>query len=349
VTRFEILSGVAARQGDWVADLSRQQQHLLVVLVMAGGAVVSRERLEEVLWDFRTPYPEHGVERVASELRRELRQASPEGDPVPACDGGYRLPVTREQADVLRFRSMCAEARRAHGAESLGLMRRALREWGPKAAGLHGGHPLCGLRGQWADSTRHALRTEYRDAVIHCLEHGMNDHDYKSVSGECQQRATDPQSLLDGEFVELWMRAAAQAGNPARAYEIYRRAEAAAARAGVQLGFSPPDLGASSRVDARHGALTPHPPAAVTTDETPAEEYEMFEDATAEPGTGQRIVLLGEPATSISGTVDVDEVDGGSAVAVDTNRAAGRIEGHVRAGNVGPSGEVIGVKIRQGS
>jgi Transcriptional regulatory protein, C terminal len=322
VTRFEILSGVAARQGDWVADLSRQQ-HLLVVLVMAGGAVVSRERLEEVLWDFRTPYPEHGVERVVSELRRELRQAAPDGDPVPACDGGYRLPVTPEQTDVLRFRSLGAEARRAQGAESLGLMQRALREWGPKAAGLHGGHPLRGLRGQWADSTRHTLKTEYRDAVIHCLVHGMHNCDYELVLGECEQRAVDdPQALVDTEFVELWMRAANHAGNSARVHEIRRRAAAAAAHAGI----SPPRF------------ATPRS----------ASEHEVSADAGGEPGTEQQIDLPGESASSVRGTVDVDEVNG-IAVAVDTDRAAGRIEGDARARTVGPGGELIGVKLRKGS
>ena len=341
---FEVLSGVTARQDDLAVGLPRQQQHLLAVLVLAGGAAVGRERLEEVLWDFRAPYPEHGVERVASELRRELRRVSPDGDPVPACDGGYRLPVTHEQADVLRFRAICAEARRAQGAESLELMQRALREWGPEAAGLHGGHPLRGLPGQWADSTRHMLRTEYRDAVIHCLAHGMNNRDYGLVLGECEQRAIgDPQGLVDREFVELWMRAAHYAGNPARVHEIGRRAAAA----GERLGISMPPLDPPSPAGVWPGTLSiapPSAPVAVITDRRPARESEMSEDAGGEPG----IALPDEPATSIRGTVDVDEVNG-TAVAVDTDRAAGRIEGEARARSVGPGGELIGVKLRQGS
>lgn len=316
VISFEVLDGVTARQGDLALGLSRQQQHLLAVLALAGGAPVGRERLEEVLWDSRAPYPEHGVERVASELRRELRRVSPDDDPVPASDGGYRLLVTQEQVDVLRFRARCAEARRAQGAESVEIMRHALREWGSKAAGLHGAHPLRGLPGQWADSTQYMLRTEYRDAVIHCLAHGMNNRDYEPVLAECEQRAVDdPHALLDKEFVELWLHAACYAGNSARVREIHRRAMAAAARAGERLEVSVPSLDAPSRADALHGAPSgPSPtPVAVT-----------------------------------RGTVDVDEVNG-VAVAVDADHAAGRIEGDARARNVRPGGELIGVRLRQGS
>lgn len=103
MTRFKILGRVAAQQGDWGAHLPRQQQLLLAVLVMAEGSTVSRKRLEEALWDFREPYPEHGVEKAACELRKALRRVSREDDPVPGVDGGYRLVVKPEDADVLRF------------------------------------------------------------------------------------------------------------------------------------------------------------------------------------------------------------------------------------------------------
>jgi len=52
-TRFEILGRVAARQDARAADLAPQQQCLLAVLVMAGGTVVGRRRLQEALWGFK--------------------------------------------------------------------------------------------------------------------------------------------------------------------------------------------------------------------------------------------------------------------------------------------------------
>jgi DNA-binding SARP family transcriptional activator len=260
VIRFEILGEVTARQDDWTASLSRQQQHLLAALVMGKGAPVARERLEEILWDSQVPYPEGGIKRVASEVRGELRLASPDGgDPLPSGYSGYRLAVTPEQADVLRFRAMAAGARRAAGPPSGELMRQALREWGPDAVGLHGGYPLRGLPGQWADSTRHLLRTEYRDAVIHCLAHDMNRHDYGSVLAECEQRAADdPQALRDDEFTGLWMRAAASSRDRVKAHQVFRRAAAAADRAGEPLSVSLQQLNADLDVGkASSGAAVP--------------------------------------------------------------------------------------------
>lgn len=256
---FEVLGEVAARQDAWSAGLSRQQQHLLAALVLGKGAPVGRERLEEILWDSRTPYPEGGIKRVAAEVRGELRRASPEPDPLPSCPGGYRLVLAPEQADVLRFRATAAEACRASGPASGELMRRALREWGPDAVGLHGGHPLRGLPGQWADSTRHLLRTEYRDAVLYCLTHDMNRHGYGAVLRECEQRAADdPQALRDEEFIEIWMRAAAGSGDSARAHQAFRRAATAADRAGEPLSVRLRQLNAILGADtASPGAVVP--------------------------------------------------------------------------------------------
>jgi DNA-binding SARP family transcriptional activator len=245
VISFEVLGEVAARQGAWSASLSRQQQHLLAALVLGKGSPVGRERLEEILWDSRAPYPEGGIKRVAAEVRGELRRASPEPDPLPSCPGGYRLVLAPEQADVLRFRARAAEARRASSPASGELMRRALREWGPDAAGLHGGHPLRGLPGQWADSTRHLLRAEYRDALLHCLAHDMNRHDYGPVLAECEQcAADDAQALRDEEFTGLWMRSAASSGDLVRAHQVFRRAAVVADRAGEPLSVSLQQLNA---------------------------------------------------------------------------------------------------------
>jgi DNA-binding SARP family transcriptional activator len=338
VTRFEILSGVAARQDDWSADLSRQQQHLLAILVMAGGMVVGRGRLEEVLWDFSTPYPEHGVERVASELRRKLRRTSSDDDPVPARDGGYLLPVTQEQADVLRFRAACAEARRSEGAEGLELMARALQEWGPRATGLYGGRPLGVLQGQWADSTRHALRTEYRNALIHYLTQSMSNHNYTLVFDECEQRATnDLQALRDEEFIELWMRAACHAGHPARAHQIYRQAADTAARAGERVGISLTRLDALLRADGRRPGVSlttgPQKSVPVLSDQGSLGEQEKNED-------------MGRQRATLRGTIHADKVSG-YAAAVRTDLATGHIEGDIRVGSVDAGGEIIGVDHRQ--
>jgi DNA-binding SARP family transcriptional activator len=258
-TRFEILGRVAARQDARAADLAPQQQCLLAVLVMAGGTVVGRRRLQEALWGFKEPYPEHGVKGIAAELRRELRRVSPDDDPVPACGGGYRLLVTQEQADVLRFRSKISTAECASGPARLEHLREALREWGP-GAGLRGGEPLLNLEGQWADNTRHRLRTDYREAVLYCLTQGISLRDYDFVLRQCEQIDSDDiKALLDEKFVTLWMTAASGAGNPAKAREVYQRAMEATSRAGVPPAPSLHSLDAQLRANGPRPERSPVP------------------------------------------------------------------------------------------
>jgi DNA-binding SARP family transcriptional activator len=290
VISFEVLGEVTAQEDAWVARLSTQQQHLLAALVLGGGAPVTRGRLEEILWDFRAPYPEKGIARVAHELRVILQEAAPGADLVPSSHGGYRLLMTPEQADVVRFRASAAEARRASGLASAQFMRQALREWGSTAAGLHGGNPLEGLPGQWADSTRHLLRTQYRDAVIHCLAYGISCHDYGPVLAECEQRAADSAPvLLDEEFVGCWILAAAHAGDLARARTIYRRAQDAAEYAGEHLGSSLHQLGARLRDSgtALAASVASPQPIPVITNQRPAMELVAGEDGKGLSATGR--------------------------------------------------------------
>jgi DNA-binding SARP family transcriptional activator len=356
VISFGILGEVTARQDAWAASLSRQQQRLLAVLVMAKGAPVGVERLGEVLWDFRVPYPEGGVKRVAHEVRAELRRASPGGDPLPACDGGYRLPIAQEQADVLRFRATAAMARHDSGPAGLDLMRQALREWGPDEGGLHGGHPLRGLGGQWADGMRHILRTEYRDAVMHCLAEGVTRRDYRLVLRECEQRAVgDPEALRDEEFIALWMRAASEAGNPARAHQVYQRARDAASHAGERLDASLHLLDAHLRPGGSRPSapMTPSPATApAATDRRPVNGHDASEDRDGQAMTEQRMEALGseEQPQCVRGAIQVDKLSGrAAAVSADlTGLTAMRVEGIARAGVVEAGGELYGILDRSG-
>ncbi len=234
---FEILGTVTARQDEWAADLKPQQQLLLAKLVIARGALVRRADLEEALWDLRMPYPDGGLKRVVAELRAHLRPTLPDGGPEHGGGGAYRLPLAEQQADVLRFRAKTTEAYRREGQESVTLMHQALREWGPDAAGLHGGYPLSGLMGIWAGNTRDTLRAEYRDAVVHCLRHDTDSGRHDLVLRECDQlAAAGLEALHDEEFLELWMRAAYCAGQRARAEQIFRRAADSAAHLDSPLG-----------------------------------------------------------------------------------------------------------------
>jgi DNA-binding SARP family transcriptional activator len=362
VISYEILDGVTARQDAWTASLSRQQRHLLAALVLGKGAPVSRERLEEILWDSQAPYdPERAVNRIACEVRSELRLASPGGDdPLPSSHGGYRLSVVSEQADVLRFRARVDEARRTDGPASVELMRQALREWGPDAVGLHGGHPLRGLPGQWADSTRHLLRTQYRDAVVHCLTQGMRCHDYRPVLTECEQRAAgDPQALLDDEFVGLWMLAAAGTGDRTRAHTVFQRAADAAARSGQQPSNAIRQLDA----DLRAGQMPPGMIAAVVPSEivllsagprqvnevnyevSVVNEQDPDDDASVPPATGQQAVP-DKPVLTAHSDIKADRIaDGATVTGISADPGPGIYDSKARVGSI--EGQFTGVDLRK--
>lgn len=229
---FEVLGRVTAWRDGWVADLTTKQQHLVAVLALAGGRPVARTRLEDILWGERGE-PGTSLNRVAAEVRRQLRPAFDGPDPVPGDGAGYRLVTGEDQVDALRFRARTRAADQADGPQAAGLLRDALAEWGEPVGGLYGGEPLSGLPGQWADNIRAKLRAEYRDARLQCLRQQMREARFELTLDQCEQLADGPEALVDEPFVELWMLAAHHCGQRARAAQVFRRADKAA---GLRLG-----------------------------------------------------------------------------------------------------------------
>ena len=121
---------------------------------------MSRAGLARALWD-EEDSPEGGLKRVVSELRTQLRAALPDGDPLPARGDTYCLPLSEQQADVLRFRSKIDQAVRVTGREATLLMQEALREWGeaPPACSAANRSSDCGDAGRTVTGKSCALST----------------------------------------------------------------------------------------------------------------------------------------------------------------------------------------------
>jgi DNA-binding SARP family transcriptional activator len=114
---------------------------VLALLLTNANAVVSADRLAGELW------PDLAPERAAanlqvrlSELRRALRSAG-EADRLSTCRPGYRLRVTAEELDVLRFERLAAAGRAALAAgeatAAVRLLDQSLALWrGPALADL---------------------------------------------------------------------------------------------------------------------------------------------------------------------------------------------------------------------
>jgi DNA-binding SARP family transcriptional activator len=143
---------------------ARKEQLILSILLMEAGRVVSLQDLAERVWDDEPPDRAKEIIQVyISRLRKNLRAA---GDRIglirssPA--GGYRLDVPPDDVDVRRFERLLGRARAAAAEPDPEQARSLLRE----AESLHGGLPLEGIIGHWAQAVRQALRERLRTTVL---------------------------------------------------------------------------------------------------------------------------------------------------------------------------------------
>lgn len=113
---------------------SRRLRTLLAVLLADAGAVVSLDRLVELLWAGHPPGdPRNTVQTYVSRLREALGNEAP----LVTRSPGYVLDVTPEQVDALRFEQLLASARdrRDDPHEARRLLDEALSLWrGPAYA-----------------------------------------------------------------------------------------------------------------------------------------------------------------------------------------------------------------------
>jgi DNA-binding SARP family transcriptional activator len=102
-------------------------REILEILAAAGGAPVAKDRLAELLWDGTPPKSWVAtLESYISVLRRRLGCAPGRRSELATTTNGYRLDLTRVQVDLVRFRTLAAEAGRLPVRESLALVDEAL-------------------------------------------------------------------------------------------------------------------------------------------------------------------------------------------------------------------------------
>ncbi|MGD0244150.1 MAG: hypothetical protein ABSB59_28045 [Streptosporangiaceae bacterium] len=306
MVNFTVLGDVTASWDEDAATLQPQQKHLLARLVYAGGRRVPRPDLMRALsLRGRPDLPDGGLRRVAAELRKALKPVMPDQDPVPSGDQGYRLVLQEQQADMFRFRAKRDEALLTAGPAGVTLMRAALKEWGSAEVGLFGRCALRGFSGDWAARTRAELEDEHRRAVIYCLRQQFDAGHYREVLVECHGRATEddqeqlsrtgPQlqvTLLDLDFIELWMRAAHRCGQPTEAEDIGQRALGAAERFDKQADFALKRLVERVREEETSDAANTRPRASARKDRGAVSEtgstFNFYNDgATIQSLTGQ--------------------------------------------------------------
>ena len=121
-------------QGRAVALGGPRQRTLLALLLTHANAIVSRDRLIDMLWNEDPPRTaSNALQYHVSQLRKALGDAAP----IVTREPGYVLEAGPDELDLLRFEQLVEAADSGPPAEAARLLREALALWrGPPLADL---------------------------------------------------------------------------------------------------------------------------------------------------------------------------------------------------------------------
>ena len=208
---FRVLGTLQAdRDGSALPLPSRRQRAVLAALLTRAGRPVSADELVEAAWGERLPdHPKAALQTVLSRLRTTLG-----ADVITTDISGYRLNVTTDGVDALRFEALRERAAHVPDTAATGLLDAALALWrGPAYA-------------EFADrnfaSAEAARLNALRAATV-------EDHAELSLrSGRATDAIADLEALQTSEpwrerCVELLMRALGGSGRATDALQVYNR------------------------------------------------------------------------------------------------------------------------------
>jgi DNA-binding SARP family transcriptional activator/tetratricopeptide (TPR) repeat protein len=160
--QFRLIGPVEIDSVGQVIEIGSPQQRLLAAaLAVDAGRLVSVESLIDRVWDDPPAGARRTLHVLISKMRRTLEHVSrreTEDVTVVRRSGGYVLQLSPDRVDLLRFRRLADDARRADGATRVTLLRAAVELWQ--------GEPLSALPGDWAGRARAAWRQEYLEAAV---------------------------------------------------------------------------------------------------------------------------------------------------------------------------------------
>ena len=211
--------------------LAPRDRVVLTALALRAGEVVSAERLADALWGEQPPNSwKKVVPGCVMRLRRTLG-----ADTIETLPDGYRLVVSGDEIDALRFERLVD---RAHELLTLGQPERAAH-LAAEALTLWRGRPLGDLDG-WDPGRIEAARLEElrRDAEELHLDAALRAGRYREVLGEAQARVAE--APLRERRWALLATAQYQAGRQGEALRTLHEARAVLA---TELGVDPgPEL-----------------------------------------------------------------------------------------------------------
>ncbi|MFF5083460.1 BTAD domain-containing putative transcriptional regulator [Actinoplanes sp. NPDC000266] len=199
---FEVAVGGAA-----VPVPGARLRGLLVRLALAGGRPVAPDVLVEALWAEEPPGdPANALQSLVSRLRRLLGGA----DSVAQAQGGYRLAVTDDDVDALRFERLATEGRAADPETALSVLGAAVELWGDPAV-ITPVAPAAAIR----------LEQLAREAVAGLAQAELRTGQLPAAAARLTRLlADDP---VDERAAALLMEALAAQGRPAEGLAVYER------------------------------------------------------------------------------------------------------------------------------
>jgi predicted ATPase/DNA-binding SARP family transcriptional activator len=208
---FRVLGTLEADRGGSPMPLpSRRQRAVLAALLARAGRPVPTDVLVEAAWSERLPdNPKAALQTVISRLRAALGTELVSGDV-----SGYRLNVTADDVDALRFEALRERAAHAPDAAAARLLDAALALWrGPAYAEFADRDFACAEAAR-LNQLRAAAVEDYADI---CLRTG---HATDAIAHLAALQAIEP---WRERCVELLMRALGGSGRLTEALLVYDR------------------------------------------------------------------------------------------------------------------------------
>jgi DNA-binding SARP family transcriptional activator/tetratricopeptide (TPR) repeat protein len=263
--QVRLIGPVEIESAGRVIEIGPPQQRLLAAaLAVDAGRLVSTDSLIDRLWDDAPPGARRTLHVLISKMRKLLKDAcdqepgqEPEAVTVARRSGGYVLQLSPGQVDLLSFRQLADEARRADDPERMLLLRAAVALWQ--------GEPLSGLPGDWAARARAAWRQEYLEVAVAWARAELRSGDPAATIGTLSTLAGD-YPLTESVSAAL-MLALGAAGRPADALARYSQARQ---RLADELGIDPgTELRSAHQAILRDTGRGPDAPAMVTVSPVP--------------------------------------------------------------------------------
>jgi DNA-binding SARP family transcriptional activator len=204
-----------------------RQKKVLATLLLNVNAVVTTERLVDLLWEDPPGTARRQVHNAIARLRLSLGSART----VLVSDGpGYRVQVAREQVDVHRFTCALTAARRAAADGDWDAVNRTM----PDALRLWRGPAMAGLTGRMLEAAAHRLDEQRLAAQELVVESRLEMGESAGLIPELTELVAE-HPLREGLRAQLIL-ALVRSGRQSEALEVYEQTRQLLAE---ELGLEP--------------------------------------------------------------------------------------------------------------